>query len=75
MTNQISDNIVKLLTKKNLKLSSLAKKMGVSRQRVSYMFLFKEDKNWTIANLKTIADVLKIDFKDFIMRVVFNEKK
>ena len=75
MKNQISDNIFKILTKKGLKLSNLANKLNVSRQRVSYMFLFKEDKNWTIANLKTIAEVLKIDFKEFVLYVVFNEKK
>lgn len=74
MNNQISINIQNYLIKQKITLTELSNRLGVSKQRVSYMFLSKEDGNWKIANLSMIADALKVDFKEFLMEVLFNGK-
>ena len=38
------------------------------------MFLSKEDGNWKVSNLTMIADALGVNFKDFLMEVLFNGK-
>lgn len=70
--NNISYNIQKILIKKNITISELAEKMNLTKQRVSYILLNKEDKNWKVSNLMLFASTLEMDFKDFLMEVLFN---
>lgn len=74
MINQISNGIERYLIKRGITFSELARKLGVSRQRVSYMILSKENDNWKISNLKDIAKALGVDLKSFLMEVIFNEE-
>lgn len=74
MNNQISINIQNYLIRQKITLTELSNRLGVSKQRVSYMFLSKEDGNWKVSNLTMIADALGVNFKDFLMEVLFNGK-
>lgn len=71
--NNISFNIQKILIENKITLTELADKLEISKQRISYILLTKDDKNWKLDNLKEISDALGLDFKEFVLRVVFNE--
>jgi DNA-binding Xre family transcriptional regulator len=71
---EINFRIQKILIKRNVTISELAERMGLTKQRVSYILLTKEDNNWKISTLKKIATCLKMDFEEFLWEVLFDGK-
>lgn len=74
MGSKISLSIQEYLIKRKVTITELANRLDVSKQRISYMLLNKEDGNWKISNLIMIAGALKVEFKEFLLEVLFNDK-
>ena len=74
LKSKISINIQRLLIMNDITITELSERLDISKQRLSYMLLNKDDDNWKISNLKTISDALHYNFKDFLLEVLFNER-
>lgn len=56
----IGKNIKRVVKNKGMNLVDLAKKLGISKQRLSYNINEKEDKNWVMWEIRHYCEVLGV---------------